>query len=112
MSSFVSKQVLKPLKVAFLLSFLITLTAGISFPFLQPVIPLFYSLTQADKQLVAKIWIFFFPAFAWLTLIINSLLLKFFQQVEINMQKTFAWTTVGVIAITGILIIRVITIIT
>ncbi|MCC6711659.1 MAG: hypothetical protein IT416_04905 [Candidatus Pacebacteria bacterium] len=112
MSSFVAKQVLQPLKVAFLLCFLITITAGISFPFIQPVIPLFYSLAQADKQLVPKIWIFFFPAFAWIVLITNLLLIKFFQQVESNMQKTFAWTTVGIITITGILIIRLITIIT
>lgn len=111
MSSFVSKQIVQPLKVAFLLCFLLTLTAGVSFPFLQPVIPLFYSLAQADKQLVPKIWIFFFPVFAWLVLALNTFLLRLFQQVEINMQKIFAWTTMGVITITGILLVRVITII-
>jgi len=112
MSRLVPKYVMQQFRISFVMCFLITLTAGVSFPFLQPVIPVFYSLSQPEKQLVNKIWIFLFPAFSWLILFINSLLIRMFQEIEGNMQKTFAWTTVGAIAITGILLIRVITIIT
>lgn len=112
MSRFVPKYVSSQLRIALVLCFLITLTAAISFPFLQPVIPIFYSLSQPDKQLMPKAWIFFYSIFSWIILLINSLLIKFFTQVEANMLKTFAWVTTGLIAISGILIIRTITIIT
>lgn len=112
MSRFVPKYVSQQLRVGFILCLLITITAGVSFPFLQPVIPLFYSLAQPEKQLVPKIWIFFYPAFAWLILFINSILMKTFQEVEVGMHKVFAWTTVGTIGIIGILIIRLVTIVT
>jgi hypothetical protein len=112
MSRFVPKYVSQQLRVGLVLCLLITVTAGISFPFLQPVIPLFYSLSQPEKQLVPKIWIFFYPVFSWLVLFLNSILMKTFQQVEVSMHKTFGWTTVGIIGIIGILIIRLVTIVT
>ncbi len=112
MSRLVPKYVFPQLKVALVLCLLITLTAAISFPFLQPVIPIFYSLAQPERQLMPKAWLFFYPIFSWLVLLFNFLLIKFFIQVEVNMHKTFAWVTTGLIAIAGILIIRTITLIT
>lgn len=112
MSRFTPKYVAKELRIALILCLLITLTAAVSFPFIQPVIPIFYSLTQPEKQLMPKYLIFFYPVFAWVVFFINSLLIKFFTQVESNMHEMFAWTTTGIIAIAGILIIRTITIIT
>ncbi|MBT4123805.1 MAG: hypothetical protein HN981_03520 [Candidatus Pacebacteria bacterium] len=108
----IPKYVRYPLKIAFILCILLTITAGVSFPFLQPIIPIFYSLSQPEKQLVGKAWIFFFPVFAWITLLIHTLILQFFTQIESNVQKIFAWTTIGTVTIDAILLIRIIMVIT
>lgn len=112
MVRFFPKYTAPQFKVSFVFCLLLTLTAGVSFPFLQPVIPLFYSLSQPEKQLVAKAWIFLLPTLGWLIFFTHATLLSLFQEVEGNIQKIFSWVTVGMMAIIAILLIRVIMIVT
>ena len=71
-----------------------------------------YSLSQPEKQLVAKAWIFLLPALGWLIFFTHATLLSLFHEVEGNIQKIFSWVTVGMMAVIAILLIRVIMIVT
>ena len=98
----------RTLRLAAVGSLLMTALAGVSYPFLQPVIPLFYSLSQPADQLAAKIWIFLLPILAWLITIMHFSILRGMKNLEGNIEKIFCWTTVGLVGITGLLLVRVI----
>lgn len=91
-----------------LLSLLMTAAAGVLYSFLQPVIPLFYTLTQSNQQLVNKWWIFLFPAFSWLVTMVHFTLLKTMKNLEGSIERIWCWTTVGIVGITSLLFIRLI----
>ncbi|NCN45503.1 MAG: hypothetical protein COU63_02740 [Candidatus Pacebacteria bacterium CG10_big_fil_rev_8_21_14_0_10_36_11] len=112
MSRLVPKHLQQPAQAMLLLAFVTTLTAGVSFPFLQPVIPIFYSLSQPEKQLVDKWWIFLFPVFSWLITASHLLLIGIFKEIETNIQKLFSWTSVALLLVNGIILLRLIMIVT
>lgn len=99
-------------KISFLFCLVLTLTAAGSFPFLQPLVPMFYSLSQPEKQLVHKAWIFLFPVLGWIVFFTHTTLLSLFHEVEGNIQKIFSWVTAGTVILLTILLIRVIMIVT
>lgn len=98
----------KTFKLAIGLTLLMTVLAVIFYTFIQPVIPVFYTLTQPDKQLAPKIWLFIFPVFSWLVTFLHFTLIKTLKTIEGSVGKMFCWTTVGVIAITSLLFARII----
>jgi hypothetical protein len=98
----------KTFRLAVILSLLISTASVISWPFLQPVIPIFYTLAQPDSQLVAKIWIFIFPVFAWLVTLLHFPLLKLMKDLGGSVETLFSWATVGVISVTGLILVRLI----
>lgn len=98
-------------KTALGLSVLLTAASVLSYPFLQPVIPVFYTLSQPERQLAHKIWIFLFPVLAWVVTLLHFSLLKTMKNVEGNMLHIFSWATVGVLAVTALLFVRVILIV-
>lgn len=98
----------RTLRYAALISLLMTVASGVILPFLQPVIPLFYSLSQPDKQLAPKIWIILLPIMAWLITIGHFIILRNMKSLEGSMEKIFCWATFGLVAITGLLFIRII----
>jgi hypothetical protein len=98
-------------KTALALSLLITAGALVAFPFVQPVIPIFYTLASPDKQLAPKIWLFFFPLLAWLVTIFHFSLLKTMKSVEGTMLTIFCWATAGIVGVIGLLLVRVIAIV-
>ena len=89
-----------------------TVAAVILYSFLQPVIPLFYTITQPDAQLVPKIWIFLLPIFAWLVTLLHFSLLKTMKNLEGSIERIFCWATVGIVSITSLLFIRLVLAIT
>lgn len=95
-------------KTATGLSLVITLLSIGILPFLQPVIPIFYTLAQPEKQLAPKIWLFLFPILAWLITLVHFSFLKAMKELDGGMQKIFCWTTVGIVGIVGLLLVRVI----
>lgn len=108
----VSSPAARAFKTAVSLSLVMTILAAVSYPFLQPVIPVFYTLAQPEKQLVGKLWIFVFPLLAWVITILHFSLLKSLKTIEGSLERIFCWTTIGVIALTGLLLVRVILIVT
>ncbi|MFH2118434.1 MAG: hypothetical protein ABII10_01715 [Candidatus Paceibacterota bacterium] len=111
LSSRVNPEI-RTFRTAFLLSILLTAITGIFFSFLQPVIPLFYTLAQPEKQLVAKVWIFFFPVLAWAITLGHFSLIKIISNLDETMRQIFSWTTVGLVITTGLLLLRVILLVT
>jgi hypothetical protein len=99
---------LKILRISVIISLVITILSAISFPFLQPVIPLFYSVSQPSQQLAPKIWIFLFPIFAWLITLSHFFLLRNMKDIEGSVERIFSWTTLGIVVIGGLMFIRVV----
>lgn len=98
----------KAFQLAAGLSLVITLVSIGVLPFLQPVIPIFYTLAQPEKQLAAKSWLLLFPLAAWLITLLHFSLLKAMKDLDRGMQKIFCWATVGLVSIIGLLLIRLI----
>lgn len=103
---FFSKSTRLAFRNSIRMSILATALAGLSFIFLQPVIPIFYSLAQPEKQLQPKIWIFLYPALAWMIALSHFAILNKTRDLAIPVQKIFAWTTTGIIILLNILLIR------
>jgi hypothetical protein len=79
------------LYLSFLTSALLSLSVYFS---LQPVIPLFYTLTQPEQQLVAKHWIFVFPTIVGLISIVHSYILYRMQEGHMLLLQLFSWTSI------------------
>jgi len=97
------------LYISFLLSTLLSLAVYFS---LQPVIPLFYTLTQAEQQLVAKEWIFIFPVIIASMAVVHSFILYRMQEGHILLLQLFSWTSILISALFLISQIRIILLVT
>ncbi len=75
------KYAAKPIKFLLIINVLILLIVGSVFPFIQPVVPLFYSLSEPQHHLADKSWLFLLPA---LSLIINFIHIKSVSLVDKN----------------------------
>lgn len=98
----------RTLRLAVIISLVMSAVAGVAYPFLQPVVPLFYSVSQPEQQLAHKLWIFLLPALAWLITFFHFILLKNLKELSGTIEKLFCWTTVGVVFILGMLLVRII----
>lgn len=63
------------------------------FWYLQPQIPLFYSLAQPEQQLVPKIWIFLLPGFSLIINLNHLLLLKILKPSQLFVSQLFSYST-------------------
>jgi hypothetical protein len=100
--------VMRTLRTAVLLTIALTATVGIFYSFLQPKIPLFYTLAQPENQLVHKAWIFFFPAFAWIISVGHFILIKSLTNLTEGVRRIFSWVTLGLVIMIGLLLVRII----
>lgn len=98
----------KTFRLALVLCVLITTLTVVAYPFLQPVVPIFYTFSQPERQLLSKIWIILFPAFAWIVTLTHFILLKSYRAIAETIQPLLAWTTVGIISIAGLLLVRLV----
>lgn len=95
--------------LSFLLSSLLSVTVYFS---LQPVIPLFYTLTQLEQQLVVKEWIFIFPTAIALISAVHSYILFRMQDGHMLLLQLFSWTSILIISLFLISQIRIILLVT
>lgn len=95
------------LKIVLFLSLAMSVATIVLLTFIQPEIPLFYTLSQPERQLAPKIWLFLFPALSWLITFFHFTLIKTLKDLEQNIQKMFCWTTVVIVIITALLFLRV-----
>jgi hypothetical protein len=79
------------LNLLFLVSALLSIVVYFG---MQPVIPLFYTLTQPEQQLVAKEWIIIYPSGLALVSIIHSFILYRLQSGQLLLLQLFSWTSV------------------
>jgi hypothetical protein len=82
-----------PLSISFIVAIILICLSLIVQPFLQPQIPLFYSLALPSQQLADKAWIFFFPIFSFLILMTHFLLILSLKKISLNLTKLFSWLT-------------------
>lgn len=98
----------RTLRWAAVIALVMTVATGIALPFLQPVIPLFYSLSQPEKQLAPKTWLILLPALAWIVTVTHFMIIRKLESLEGNIEKIFSWTTLGLVGLLGLLFIRII----
>lgn len=86
----------KPLRGIALLGIIVNLItlilAGVSFPFLQDVLPLFYS-QAADQQLASKIFLLFIPLFATAITIIHLSIVRLARDSNLTILRIFVIAT-------------------
>lgn len=103
-------------RVPFRLSLLITIFmfgAGLFiYPKLQPVIPLFYSLSQPQQQLTNKEWIFLLPGLALMIIGVHYFLTQAFSKTQPLLIKLFSWTTLFIEILILMAFLRIILIVT
>ncbi len=71
---------------------LVMLTGAVYY-WLQPQIPLLYSLSQSSQQLVTKEWIFLFPVMSLTFTLLNFNLIKRNADLEPVLISLLSWTT-------------------
>lgn len=80
-----------------LLAFITLVSSFLSITFyfsIQPEIPLLYSLSQPEQQLVTKEWIFIFPAILLFITIVHSWILFKMTQVQELLTQLFSLTSI------------------
>lgn len=82
-----------PFILAFAAAALILIETVFSYGKLQPVIPMFYSLTNTEDQLVSKQFVFIFPILAILILFIHIPLQSYLQKHDMFDSVVFSWST-------------------
>lgn len=79
-----------------------------SYPFLQPSIPLFYSLAQSTSQLAPKEFVFIFPAIGLLIALLARIGMRLTKSIDSILLQLFAWTTVVLISLSLLAMVRII----
>ncbi len=84
------------------------LIAGVSYPFLQPTIPLFYSQAQPAAQLGAKEFIFIFPALGLSIALLARIGMRLSKNIDVLLLQLFSWTTLVFSSLTLLAMVRII----
>jgi len=86
------KYIATPIKISLFITLFLLLLTGVILTFIQPVIPLFYSLPNPNEQLVNKSWLLLLPVLSFLINLTHLGLLKIFPTVDQLMVKLFTWS--------------------
>ncbi len=107
-SDLIPNQSLSPLRFSIIISLLIFGLSLIFYSQLQPEIPLFYSLPDANNQLVSKHWLFLLPSISLAINIIHLILIRLLRKLEELILSLFAWSTVVLEVILLLVTLRII----
>jgi hypothetical protein len=97
-----------PFLLSVLLSCLFSLVLLSSYFYLQPVVPLFYSLAQPNDYLVSKIWLATFPLLSFAITFGHIFLIRFLFEHQRIIPLLFAWFTVAVQLLFALAFFRII----
>lgn len=97
--------------IGLLLSAISALTILVFYSDIQPEVPLFYSLTRPEEQVVAKQWLFFIPAFSAVILFLHAIWANALSREDMDSAKIFIWSTVGIIGMLLLGLMRILFII-
>lgn len=84
----------QPLKYSLILTGTITVLSVSTLFFLQPELPIFYSLPLSSQQIVPRYWILLFPGLAFSITVLHIVLIGIFKHVEEEVLRLFCWMTV------------------
>jgi hypothetical protein len=101
------KQLKRPILLISLMNAVIILLVLVAYFQIQPFIPLFYTLPESEKQLVNKAWLFLFPVTSISITTLHLFLVKFFRYLSPLIIQLFVWTTVGVLFLLALVLIRI-----
>lgn len=102
----VPKTLQPPLQYSLVLTGGITLLSVASVFFLQPEIPVFYSLPLTSQQIVNRNWILLFPGFSLSVTLLHIVLIGLFHKVDLEVLRLFCWLTVIVQSLLLAILIR------
>ena len=104
-------QAPKELKLPLLLCLLAVGISGLitvtTYSSTQPQVPLFYSLSNPDQQLVPKQWLFFFPILSALILILHRIFIYFLRKQDEKITKMFTWITLFLLCFLNFGLLRI-----
>lgn len=90
------------------LGLLISVLAGLALVWVQPIIPLFYSITDPNQQLTSKWWLLLFPGLSILFTSAHFLLARALKDWAEIIIRLIAWSTVALQAIVALTLVRII----
>ena len=102
-------ETIKPLLfVAYGLTLLQLIIASAGFIFLQPELPIFYSLPRLDQQLSAKAWIFVFQVISLLINTVHTVLIGLESKRESLLLVLFSRITVIIQVVLFLAVVRIV----
>lgn len=108
--SAVPAVVKKRVSYSFYLTTITTLAASGFYFFLQPEIPLFYTLALSEQVLAPKIWLALFPSLSFLITILHMIIIGFLHDLDEQVLRLFAITTITIQSIVLLALIRILSI--
>ena len=105
-----SKETKLPFLLSLLLASISTFTTHISYPSLQPELPLLYSLALPEQQLIAKEFIFLLPSVAFGVFFFHLVSCQILYSIDRTFMKLMSWLTVIFEALLLFSLIRIISI--
>lgn len=86
----------------------IALLTGLALVWVQPIIPLLYSVTDPNQQLVSKWWLLLFPGLSALFTLLHFLLARVLRDWTEIIVRLIAWSTVALQVMLALTLIRII----
>jgi hypothetical protein len=102
------KYLRTPFLISVLLSCLFSLVLLSTYFYLQPLVPLFYSLAQPNDYLVPKIWLATFPILSFVITLGHIFLIRYLFEHQRIIPLLFAWFTVVVQLLFALAFFRII----
>ncbi len=95
-----------PIRLSILTTFIILVIVLISLSLIQPVVPLFYSLSEPEQQLADKHWLLLLPALSLMFNFIHLGIIKLNIQIDQLVIKLYAWAGLVMQAILLLITLR------
>jgi hypothetical protein len=100
-----------PVLLSLLFSSITGFVTVVAYQNLQPIIPIWYSLTQLEDQLANKMWLFTLPVVALSLTIVHIFILRYVLKNEETVMQLFAWMTVIMTGLLMLCLIRIVLIV-
>lgn len=84
--------VITPIKISLVINLIILILTSAVYPFIQPVVPLFYSLSDPSKHLANKSWLFILPIISIMINLIHIYSLKIVKEDNQFIIKLFIYS--------------------
>lgn len=107
----IPKIVRLPVLISLLCASLTGFITVVAYQNLQPIVPLWYSLTQLEDQLAPKVWLFTLPLVAMGVTIGHVFLLRYLLKNDEIVMQLFAWLTVVITILLLLSLVRIVVIV-